>query len=127
VCLLIFLIHDTWPGRGRAGLEIRLPSVLNKIALRGFVNNPPFYICRIRSRHKTARDRDRANIAYRSIDVAIGPAHVPLPPASCFIGEMAYVILYALHLTPILPFKRKRQVLEPIKVPNGYLKAVSSR
>ena len=60
-------------------------------------------------------------------DVAIEPAYAPRPPASCFIGDMAYDTLYALYLTPILLFQQKRQVLEPIKMSHGHLKAVPSR
>jgi hypothetical protein len=37
-----------------------------------------------------------------SIDIAIGPTHVPSSPASCFVGEMAYVMPYA-HMHFILP------------------------
>jgi hypothetical protein len=40
---------------------------------------------------------------------------------------MAYDALYALYLTPILLFQQKKQVLEPIKMPHGHLKAVPSR
>jgi hypothetical protein len=36
---------------------------------------------------------------------------------------MAYDTLYALYLTPILLFQQKRQVLEPIKMSHGHLKA----
>jgi hypothetical protein len=40
---------------------------------------------------------------------------------------MAYDALSALYLTPVLLFQQKRQVLEPIKMPHGHLKAVPSR
>jgi hypothetical protein len=40
---------------------------------------------------------------------------------------MAYDTLYALYLTSILLFQQKRQVLEPIKMSHGQLKAVPSR
>jgi hypothetical protein len=36
---------------------------------------------------------------------------------------MAYVMPYALHLTPVLPFQQKSQVLEAIKISHGHLKA----
>jgi hypothetical protein len=42
------------------------------------------------------------------------------------LGEMAYAVLYALHLIPVLLFHQKRQVLEPIKMSHGQLKAVPS-
>jgi hypothetical protein len=47
------------------------------------------------------------------------------------LGEMAYAVLYALHLIPVLLFQQviqqKRQVPEPTKMPHGQLKAVPSR
>jgi hypothetical protein len=39
----------------------------------------------------------------------------------------AYVIHYALHLIPVLLFQQKRQVLGPIKMSHGHLKAVPLR
>jgi hypothetical protein len=42
------------------------------------------------------------------------------------LGEMAYAVLYTLHLTLALLFQQKKQVLEPIKMSHGHLKAVSA-
>jgi hypothetical protein len=44
----------------------------------------------------------RSNVVYRYRDLT--PPCALVPPASCFISEMAYVIRSARHLTPIFPF-----------------------
>jgi hypothetical protein len=41
--------------------------------------------------------------------------------------QVAHAVLYTLHLIPVFLFQQKRQVLEPIKMPHGHLKAVPSR
>jgi hypothetical protein len=43
------------------------------------------------------------------------------------LGEMAYAVLYTLYLALILLFQQKWQVLEPIRMSYGHLKAVPSR
>ena len=43
------------------------------------------------------------------------------------LGEMAYAVLYTLHLTLALLFQQKKQVLEPIKMSHGHLKSQGSQ
>ena len=108
---LLQLIHGLDEGARDAKSQRRKKS--NKQRAAGFI-----------TRLFISAGCDRDTIRHVAIECRLsmsrlGPLMHPLSPPSCFIGEMAYVVHYALHLIPVLPFQQKRQVLEPIKMPQA--------